>query len=416
MNAPPFTLELARRVAARGGRALLVGGPVRDHLLHRPVNDWDVEVFGLPEDKLVEVLRGLGRVNAVGRSFGVYKIQSKGSEYDVSMPRRDSKIGAGHRGIHVEGDPDMSPKEAARRRDLTINAMMCDPLTGEVIDPWGGRDDLAARRLRAVDDDTFLEDPLRALRVAQFAARLGFTADPALVALCRTAALHELPAERIQGEWVKLLLKGVQPSRGMRFAREAEILSRVFPEVVDDPATDAMLDRLTLPRAGLGPEGRQLAAMLLCWLHRTPIADAERTLDRLWIHRVGSYAARERILAALPHLGATPPDARALRTLSTQAEVWLTLTVRGAVFEDPEIPDAIDRAIALGVLTDPPEALLKGRDVTSLGVTPGPAMGQLLKALYALQIDGTVATREQALEQAKVRIAAQAVVDRDATG
>jgi tRNA nucleotidyltransferase (CCA-adding enzyme) len=399
MIVPGFVSELARRAAARGGRALLVGGPVRDFLLGRPVNDWDVEVFGLEETALVEVLGTLGRVNAVGRSFGVYKIQSKGHEYDVSMPRRDSKVGSGHRGIHVEGDPSMSPKEAARRRDLTINAMLYDPLTEEILDPWGGRDDLAARRLRAVDDDTFLEDPLRALRVAQFAARLAFTPVPALVALCRTAALGELPAERIQGEWVKLLLKGVEPSRGMMFAREAEILSRVFPEAVDDPATDLALNRLA--GVAMEPDGRRLAAMLLCWLHLTPPPGVVATLDRMWVHRQGSYAVRERLLEAHGHLDATPHDDRALRRLAVEAEVWLTLAVRGAITEDHSVAAALARAQQIGVLTDAPEAFLKGRDITALGVAPGPSMGRLLKEIYALQVEGTVASRADALAVAR---------------
>jgi tRNA nucleotidyltransferase (CCA-adding enzyme) len=404
MKVPPFVSELARRTAARGGRALLVGGPVRDFLLGRPINDWDVEVFGLPEPILVEVLATLGRVNAVGKSFGVYKIQSKSHEYDVSMPRRDSKVGTGHRGIHVEGDPDMSPKDAARRRDLTINAMLADPLTGQILDPWGGQADLAERRLRAVDDDTFLEDPLRALRVAQFAARLGFTPVPALVALCRTADLQSLPAERIQGEWVKLLVKGVQPSRGMVFAREALILSRVFPEVVDDSATDAALDRLVAARETLEPDGRRLAAMLLCWLHLTPRPGVEKTLDRLWVHRQGSYAVRERLLEAHSHLASTPGDDRGLRVLSTRAEVWLALAVRGAITEDPAVPSAIERARELGVLTDPPAAFVQGRDIAALGVKPGPKMGRLLKDIYAMQVEGTVTSRDDAMAVARSRV------------
>jgi tRNA nucleotidyltransferase (CCA-adding enzyme) len=403
MDVPPFVSELSRRVAARGGRALLVGGPVRDHLLGRRVNDWDLEVFGLEEAGLVEVLGSLGRVNAVGRSFGVYKIQTRQHEYDVSMPRRDSKVGAGHRGIHVEGDPHMSPREAARRRDLTINAMMYDPLTGEILDPWGGRDDLQSRQLRAVDDETFLEDPLRALRVAQFAARLAFTPVPALIALCRTAALGELPAERVQGEWMKLLVKGVEPSRGMAFAREAHILRRVFPELVDDPPTDAALDRLVPARDAFEADGRKLAAMLLCWLHLTPADGVVATLDRLWVHRQGSYAVRERVLEARSELDATPSDDRALRSLSTRAEVELVLRVRAALTGDPAIPAALQRAAELGVLTEAPAPFLRGRDVTALGVPPGREMGRMLKDIYAMQIEGTVSSREDALAVAAER-------------
>ncbi|MDX1579118.1 MAG: hypothetical protein R3266_11560, partial [Gemmatimonadota bacterium] len=163
-------------MAAAGGRAWLVGGCVRDALLGEAVTDFDVEVYRIPEDDLEVLLSALGPVNAVGKSFGVFKLGAD-EDIDVSLPRRDSNAGPGHRGIHVEGDPWMTPREAARRRDLTVNAILMDPRTGELLDPWNGRADLDACLLRPVDRHTFLEDPLRALRAVQFAARLIF--DPA---------------------------------------------------------------------------------------------------------------------------------------------------------------------------------------------------------------------------------------------
>ncbi len=172
-----------------------------------------MEVFGLPEDDLERLLRRLGRIDAVGRSFGVYKLRPRGwqdgREIDVAIPRRDSKIGPGHRGIDVVGDPDMSIREAARRRDLTVNAILWDIVADELIDPWNGLSDLRDRVLRAVDEQTFLEDPLRALRVVQFAARLSFAPTERLLQICRSAALDELPAERVRSEWEKLLFKSV---------------------------------------------------------------------------------------------------------------------------------------------------------------------------------------------------------------
>lgn len=394
---------LARDVAAGGGRAYLVGGGVRDHLMAQPVKDWDLEVFGLDVDALARILKRRGAVNAVGRSFGVLKWKPRGGgeeEYDVSIPRRDSKVGPGHRGIRVEGDPDMTLEEAVRRRDLTINALMWDLEADRLVDPAGGLADLRAGRLRAVDDTTFLEDPLRALRVVQFAARLEFLPDPGLVALCRAAPLEELPAERIQGEWGKLLLKGRRPSLGLAVAREADLLARVFPEVAGI-RTDAVLDRLAAgPRAEMGPEGRAWALMLAGWLHPASPEAAVATLDRLWLHQVRGYPTRDRALAAIAAWSRPVDDDAALRRLSTACELRLTLALRGAILSlDPR--GWLGRAEALGILERAPAPLLQGRDLQRLGVKPGPQMGRLLAAVYAQQLDGAVTTPEQALEAAR---------------
>ena len=150
-EALPDVVRLALAVRKAGGRALLVGGWVRDRALGIQSKDLDVEVHSLDEDRLAEILRRMGRVNVVGRSFGVYKLTVGAHTLDVSLPRRDSKVGPGHRGIAISGDPHMGIVEAARRRDLTVNAMLYDPLTGETLDPHGGLVDLAARRLREVD-------------------------------------------------------------------------------------------------------------------------------------------------------------------------------------------------------------------------------------------------------------------------
>lgn len=404
MLVPPPIRTLAARVRDAGGRAYVVGGCVRDDRMRLPVKDWDVEVFGLDVEPLVAILRRLGSVNTVGRSFGVFKWRPHGTdgEIDVSVPRRDSKVGPGHKGIAVVGDPTMTTTEAARRRDLTVNAMMVDVLDDTLVDPWNGLQDLERGVLRAVDRDTFLEDPLRALRVVQFAARLGFTADPSLVELCRTAALDELPAERVQGEWHKLLLKGVEPSRGFRVAREARILERVFPEAADLDADD-VLDLLADRRAAFEPEGRRFALMLAGWLHAASEAAIVATLDRLWLHTWAGYPIRDRVLATVASRSAPVATDTDLRRLSTKAELPLVLTLREAVTGE-DLSDATARAGALGLLQGPPEALLKGRDLKGL-VEPGPRMGEVLRAVYELQLEGRVTSPEEALAAAKAWLA-----------
>jgi tRNA nucleotidyltransferase (CCA-adding enzyme) len=213
---------LAAEVAGRGGRAYLVGGFVRDLLLGSPSKDLDVEVFGLSVEELEEILAPHGEVIRIGKAFGVLRV--KGLDVDFSVPRRDSKVGSGHRGFLAHPDPDMSPADAVRRRDLTINALLLDPLNGAVTDPAGGVQDLEARRLRAVDPVTFPEDPLRPLRVAQLAARLEFSPDEELLDLSRRIDLDELPPERVWDEWEKLLLRGRRPSLGLAYLLAADLL------------------------------------------------------------------------------------------------------------------------------------------------------------------------------------------------
>ncbi|MDO8678251.1 MAG: metal-dependent phosphohydrolase, partial [Acidobacteriota bacterium] len=214
--------RIAEAVRDAGGRALCVGGFVRDRLRSQArastfargasadrsarqvtvdSKDLDMEVFGIPQEALLALLRTLGRVDPVGQAFPVYKIGG----VDVALPRRESKTGRGHKGFAVEGDPSMSFDQAARRRDFTINAIGWDPLTGEYLDPFNGRADLEKRVLKVVDPATFADDSLRVLRALQFSARFELTIDPATAALCASIPLDDLPAERIWGEFEKLL-------------------------------------------------------------------------------------------------------------------------------------------------------------------------------------------------------------------
>ncbi|MCA1815835.1 MAG: hypothetical protein LC746_05400, partial [Acidobacteria bacterium] len=227
-DVPDKITALARAVREAGGRALLVGGCVRDALLGRQPKDWDVEVYGVEPARLRALLEKFGRVDAVGEAFTVYKL---GRSLDVSLPRRERKQGRGHRGFVIEGDPAMSFEEAARRRDFTINAILFDPLTREHIDPFGGQTDLKNRILRAVAPETFVEDSLRVLRAAQLAARFELEVDAATVELCRSIDLTDLPAERVWGELEKLLLQAERPSVGFDWLAKLNATPRLFPEV-----------------------------------------------------------------------------------------------------------------------------------------------------------------------------------------
>ena len=220
--------EVMEAIHKAGGRAIVVGGWVRDHLLGIESKDIDIEVLGLAAEELERVLGSCGKVNAVGRAFGVFKAGDDNTDY--SLPRTDSKINKKHTGFEVRMDPDLGFKEAAKRRDLTINAMGMDALTGEILDPHGGQRDLAQGTLRATDPERFGEDPLRGVRVAQLGARLEMRPDTELVEICRGLDLKEIAAERMGEEMKKLLLRSRKPSLGLQILEQTALL-RYMPEL-----------------------------------------------------------------------------------------------------------------------------------------------------------------------------------------
>ena len=201
---------IAEAVSKAGGHAYLAGGVVRDRLLGRSPKDIDIEVYGMTREGLGRVLQRLGRVMEVGASFGVYKLRLGEDEFDISLPRRDSKVSKGHKGFRIHVDPDIDPSEACSRRDFTLNAMLEDPLTGEILDFFNGRKALEDRVLRHTSK-AFPEDPLRVLRGVQMAARFGLSMDEETKKLCSGLDLTELPKERIWDEWSKLLLLAPKP-------------------------------------------------------------------------------------------------------------------------------------------------------------------------------------------------------------
>jgi len=453
---PPGLRHLFGAVSAAGGRPCIVGGAVRDTLLGLTVEDFDVEVFGLASDRLKETLASVGEVNAVGEAFTVYKVaglEGVAGHVDVSIPRRDSKMGPGHRGIAVAGDPGLSLEEASRRRDFTINAMLLDPFTGRVEDPHGGQADLAARRLRAVDARTFGEDPLRALRAVQLAARFELAVDPETARLCSAMPLAELPAERIFGEIEKLLLKARRPSIGLRLMREWGMLPTLAPELLPLPDTPQepewhpegdvwthtllAMDEAAKQIADLD-RPRALAVMLgtLCHDLGKPATtrfedgrvrskgheegglDPTRTLlDRWNVHTLLGYDVRGQVLALVGnHLKPYQLYKErelvtdgAIRRLSAKCEPVLLHRVARAdclgrapgQFSTEPMDWFLRRAQDLDVAERPPEPILKGRDLLALGLSPGPEIGRVLKAVYERQLDGAVTTIDEARAEAR---------------
>ena len=453
-QSPAFeaALGIARAVRDAGGRALIVGGWVRDRIMGRASKDIDLEVFGVPAPVLRELLARFGGVNTVGESFTVYTVAG----IDVSLPRRESKVGRGHRGFEVSGDPELSFEEASRRRDFTINAVGWDPVTGEHVDPWGGRRDIAAGVLRAVDPVTFVEDSLRVLRGLQFAARFELAVEPATRDLCRSIALDDLPAERIWGEMEKLLLLARRPSLGFQLALELGVIDRLFPELKAlvgcpqepewHPEGDVWVHTLLVidearQRIDDLERPQQITVMLGAVCHdlgkpattafldgrirsidheQAGVAPSTAVLDRLNVQTAGGYDVRREVLGIVAHhlkpgmfrQAPTPVSDGAFRRLAQKVDLELLARVaksdclgRGGGFDCSAMDWFLDRARELGVQHAPPEPLVKGRHLLALGVPPGPPVGVILREIYERQLDGSVTSLDEglALAQSLVR-------------
>ena len=223
----PEVKVVAELVKRAGGRALLVGGCVRDELLGLEPKDFDIECFGISGQDLQRALEAEFELDLVGISFGVIKL--KHLEIDVAMPRRETKLGLGHRAFGMEYDPTLTIEEASARRDFTVNAIYRDPLTDEILDPWNGRADLGNRILRHVSPH-FVEDPLRVLRGMQFVARFNLAPAPETIEVCRGMTPEGLAPERLFGEWEKLLVQGVKISKGLNFLRDVGWV-KYYPEL-----------------------------------------------------------------------------------------------------------------------------------------------------------------------------------------
>jgi tRNA nucleotidyltransferase (CCA-adding enzyme) len=398
--------------------------------------------------RLRQVLETFGRVETVGESFQVYKL----GDIDVSLPRRESKAGRGHRGFDVTGDPHLSIADAARRRDFTVNAIAWDPLSGEYEDPFDGRSDINRRVLRVVDPSRFPDDSLRVLRAVQLAARLEFHLDDETRALCRAIPLDDLPSERVWGEIEKLLF-APHPSRGFALMLELDVVSKLFPELEAlvgcrqepewHPEGDVWVHTLQVvdqARARIEDLERpqQIAVMLgaLCHDFGKPattatidgrirsmdheeqgVAPASVFLDRLNVHSIDGYDVRRQVLGFVAHH--LKPGAwykvrdevgdGAFRRLSQKVDLELLARLAKAdclgrspgQFDCTAMDWFLERARALGVEHRPPGPILLGRHLLALGLQPGPQVGEILKAVYELQMDGGVTTLDEAIDAAK---------------
>jgi len=434
-------------------RPRLAGGCVRDHLLGLRAKDFDIEVQGITFEKLHAALAPFGATDVVGRSFGVIKLRLGTADYDFSLPRRESKTGNGHRGFAVTPDPTLNDADAAARRDFTINAITCDPFTGELFDPHGGERDLRARVLRHTSP-AFAEDPLRVLRAFQLAARFDLRLAPETAALCRSIAptFHELPVERIWGEWAKWAAQSARPSCGLAVLHETGWLAH-FPEIAalhgcpQDPDwhpegdvfthTQHCCDALPqLPEWRDAPADRRRLLMLAVLAHdfgKPPTTRQSEHQGRLrwrslghesaggplaesFLRRIGAPHAISEVVRPLVvlhlahHHGNGEFTDSHLRRLARKLHPAtiddLCVVMTADCLGRPPLVDAEtlaliaklrSRAHKLAIHQTPPRPLLLGRHLIALGQAPGPHFTEILAAAFEAQLDGAFSDEETAL-------------------
>jgi len=448
ISLPPIIKTISDELSKQNFKAILVGGCVRDHFLDLPIKDYDVEVFGIENiENLEKILCKFGKVNIVGKSFGILKFVYGGHEYDFSLPRTETKISVGHKGFDVVCNGKMDFKSAAIRRDFTINAIGYDMSSGEVLDPFNGLMDIKRKIVRCVSKDTFAEDPLRVYRAAGFCARFGFEIDDDTLMSCTQMTKKDefkyLPKERIFVEFKKILLKSPKPSVGFELLRQMGAIKQ-FPELNDiinipqssihhpegDVWTHTMMVIDEMAKLKSGDEKQDLKLMFAALCHDLGKATHTR-IDGEKIRAIGHEKAgveltkdflyrltneHDFIRSILPlveyHLVPSiyyknkAKDKR-IRILSTKVNISELLILARADFLGRTTTKAMSgvyeagdwmekKAKELGVLYAPPKCFLQGRDLIDLGLIPSPKFSEILDIVYEKQLSGEIKSKEDA--------------------
>ena len=448
-----YVRKIVTKIKRSGGNALIVGGFIRDQLLDMSCKDIDLEVYNIPLEKLKVLLQEEGKINEVGESFVVlkFKIPELCDSIDISLPRRDNKVKPGHKGFIVEGDPYMSIEEAARRRDLTVNSLAYDPIENMLYDYFGGLSDIDDKILRMTDQKTFIEDPLRVLRVMQFAGRLEFSPDLTLINICKLISdtLKELPKERIYTEFEKLLLKSKKPSFGLSLIPvlginilfpELDILRNIHQDFIWHPEgsvwnhTLLVVDQAAKLRSMFDLKDKMIF-MLAALLHdigkpSTTETNEEGRIISYKHAKVGSDIARdimnrltnevdiiEKVVSLVrDHLFPTnyyhcKVGDSVIRRLAKRVNIPMLVELSkadklGRTYEhqdDLRAEKWLEEKYYELKLDQPDtlKPLVMGRHLLVLGYQPGVELGNILKKIYEAQIEGKFQTVEDGLKYAE---------------
>ncbi|MFA7353858.1 MAG: CCA tRNA nucleotidyltransferase [Sulfurimonadaceae bacterium] len=401
INYPEKLNPIFDRLKSCDIRPFIVGGYIRDSLLKIESKDIDIELYGaLTFKKLQKILQEFGAVNIVGKSFGVCKLRFEDYDLDFSFPRIDSKIKSGHRGFDVMIDSTLDFKTAASRRDFTINAIGYDVVEKKMLDPYNGISDLKNKTLKAVDEKSFAEDPLRVLRAAQFCARFELKIERNLFLTCKDMVsknmLDELPKERIFEEIKKLHLKSRKPSLGFKLLKEfgTDIYTDNL-DVVDEIAKRLSSDNQT-----------NLALMLAGLCYNFEQKEAEDFISKLSDEK--ELLKRTLLLikfhSEIENIYLSNLSDYLLYKLATEVNIEELLILSSSIYfakNDSKIYKAGEevkkRAKELNILNKKLPAILMGRDILKFGIEPSPLFSEILNSAYEAQMHGKFCDHENAL-------------------
>ena len=379
----PLLQELKNREIS----PIFVGGFVRDSLLGIEVKDIDIELYNVESfDIMSKILEPFGKANLVGKSFGVLKLSYGGYEIDFSLPRIEKKISSGHKGFEVTLDSKLPFKEAAKRRDFTINAMGYDYTSQTLLDPYNGQIDLGAKKLHYVDATTFQEDPLRVFRALQFCARFELTCKIELIHLCKTICergdLEELPKERVFEEFSKLFLKANKPSIGIKLLYEFS-MQKYFPELIN--VDYQSLDEMSKYKTADSKQNTILMLALLVF-HFNSFEEVDSFLEKF----VGEKQLKESVLNLYMYRYSLQDlrqkqfknyDVLLLSTKTVIENLLLLNKARGYDFHE-----VYEVAKRFNVLTCKPKPLIQGRDLIELGFKPSNEFSKILEIAFDAQL------------------------------
>ncbi len=383
-------------------RAIIVGGYIRDFFLNIQSKDIDIELYGVDSfEALEKILQEFGEVNSVGKSFGVCKLSLKEFEIDFTLPRTDSKISTGHKGFEVTLEKNLDFSTATSRRDFTINAIGFDTKDKTILDPFNGIDDIKNKILKAVNIQTFGEDPLRVLRAAQFHSRLHFSIDKELSLLCKKMCdeniLSELAPQRVYGEIQKIVLKSTQPSLGFSFLKEINALQYLAP--LDSLSTKDFnnilnaLDKAVSLKTNNNKTNTLLMLSILCYKF-----DEEKAV--LFLSNLSNEKSLiKNILALKKNSFSLSYSDSELFALAVDVNIEQFLVYSYAIHNlDKKIFDTLNsRAKELDILNTKAKAFLQGRDILKYGIKPSVEFSTILNKAYEAQISLEIQSYEEAI-------------------
>ena len=383
-------------------RPIIVGGFVRDSLLGLKSKDIDIELYGISSlEKLENILKEFGNVNSVGKSFGVCKLEFNELDLDFSLPRTEKKNALGHKGFSVETKSDLDYKIAASRRDFTVNSMGYDIVQKKILDPYDGLGDLNSKVLRQVNEDSFIEDPLRVLRAVQFSTRFHFTLSRELFTLCKQMiknfALEELPKERIFDEIKKLLLKSSPISPGIRLLKEIGAFE-YFREF-NSLSKYEYEEMLTLLDKSLNYRSKDEKSNLIMALSTICFKFQDKERDSFLLRLSNEKELIHKILTLLSVKLNKHPSNYELFSLAQKVELSELIKLSEILNKDDvEIYLKIrNRAKVLNILTKSLPPLIQGRDLIKLGLKASPEFSKILSEVYEAQKKELFATHKDGI-------------------